>query len=63
MTLKNRTRNKKRKGLKDITLKTTGTQSSIYFRHSRARIKWPGKRKYRAFNVLFQISSLYISTI
>ena len=45
------------------TLKTTGTQSSIYFDHSRASIKWPEKPKYGAFNVSFQISSLHISTM
>ena len=27
------------------------------------RLKWPEKRKYRAFNISFQISSLYISTM
>ena len=50
-----------RRNMKKITLKTNGTQSSIYF--SRASIKWPEKRKYRAFNVLFQISLLNISTM
>ena len=51
------------RNMNKITLKTTGTQSSIYFGHSRASTKWPEKQKYRAFNVSFQISLLYISTM
>ena len=51
------------RNMNKITLKTTGTQSSIYFGHSRASIKWPEKRKYRAFNVSFQIRSLYNLTM
>ena len=38
-----------------ITLKTTGTQSTIYFGHSQASVKWPEKRKYRDFKVSFKL--------
>ena len=51
------------RNINKITLKSTGTQSSIFFGHSRASIKWPEKRKYGDFKVSFQIISLYISTL
>ena len=38
-----------------ITLNTTGTQSWIYFGHLPASMKWPEKRKYRAFIFHFKL--------
>ena len=46
---------KSRRNMNKITLKTTGTQSSIYFGQSRVSIKWPEKLKYRAFNGHFKL--------
>ena len=55
-----KTPHKTGRNMNSITLKTTGTQSSIYFDHSPVNTEWLEKPKYRAFNISFQISLLYI---